>query len=101
MPLTGEGSQQCHWENWAFFDQFDAILGTRPSSAPETLLQSGGPPVLLKLQNVDSKLLELCVPPSSCTTLLTFNAADETQVPAGCDDEQDPDLTYVHRMFHI
>jgi len=63
-----------NWENWGFFD---AILGTRPSSAPVILLQSGGPTVLLKSQNIDSKLLELCVASSSCTTLLAFITADE------------------------
>jgi len=46
-------------ENWSFFDQLDAILGTRVSSAPVTLLQSGGPTVLLESQDVDGKLLPL------------------------------------------
>ena len=40
-------------ENWPFFDQLDAILGTRASSAPVTLLQSGDPTVLLDSQDVD------------------------------------------------
>jgi len=80
--------------NQALLDQLNAILGTRPFSAPLTLLQTGGPIVLLESQNIDSKLLELCMAASSCTTLLAFITADETEVPADCD------LTYVESLIY-
>ena len=43
-------------ENWTYFDQLDAILGTRPSSAPVTLLQSGSSSAIIQSQEIDCKL---------------------------------------------
>lgn len=43
-------------ENWTYFDQLDAILGTQPSSAPVTLLQSGSSSAIIQSQEIDCKL---------------------------------------------
>ena len=43
-------------EHWPFFDQVDAILDTRPSSAPVTLLQSESNVVLIDSESVDGKV---------------------------------------------
>ena len=63
----------------------DAILGTRPSSAPVTLLQSGSSTVLLEFVSLDGKVNLIMI-------LLYSTIVDETQVPSECDND---DLTYV------
>jgi len=63
----------------------DAILGTRPSSAPVTLLQSGSSTVLLEFVSLDGKVNLIMI-------LLYSTIVDETQVPSECDGD---DMTYV------
>ena len=58
-------------ESWPYFDQLDAILGTQPSSAPVTLLQSSASMVLTEESEIDGKYHTYTL------------------------DNEDPDLTYV------
>jgi len=70
-------------ENWLYFDQLDAILGTRPSSTPITLLQSGSVSAILQSQEIDGKLftnVHVHIINTNCTV-------DETQIPTDPNDE--------------
>ena len=43
-------------ENWVYIDQLNGILGTWPSSAPVTLLQSGSSSVIIQSQEIGRKV---------------------------------------------
>ena len=67
----------------------DAILGTKPSSAPVTLLQSGSNAVLMDSESVDGKVPSVIF---HSYGMVYIYIVDETQVPPEFEDE---DLTYV------
>ena len=77
----------------------DAILGTCASSAPVTLLQSGGSSVTIQSQEIDGKFIAItiiiiCV----CTMhalIYYIITVDETQVLP-----EDMDETYVEGFTH-
>ena len=87
-------------ENWEYFDDMDAILGTKPPSPPIALIHSGGDDISqvpTSALNSNEYLTSACIQSLShdpCATLDNNDEdLDETQA-------EDPDLTYVPENDH-